>query len=31
MFHGFMGFPEQLPEAAQAFDDAGSALREALS
>jgi len=31
MFHGFMGFPNALPEAAEAFDDAGSALREALS
>jgi acetyl esterase len=31
MFHGFLGFPEQLPEAAQAFDDAGKALREALA
>lgn len=30
MFHGFMGFPTALPEAAEAFDDAGSALREAL-
>ena len=31
MFHGFMGFPGVLPEAAEAFADAGSALREALS
>ena len=31
MFHGFMSFPGVLPEAAEAFDDAGSALREALS
>jgi acetyl esterase len=30
MFHGFMNFPSVLPEAAEAFDDAGSALREAL-
>jgi acetyl esterase len=30
MFHGFMGFPDQLPAAQQAFDDAGAALREAL-
>jgi acetyl esterase len=30
MFHGFMGFPRALPEAAEAFDDAGAALREAL-
>ncbi len=30
MFHGFMGFPDVLPEAAQAFDDAGAAVREAL-
>lgn len=30
MFHGFMSFPGVLPEAAQAFEDAGSALREAL-
>ena len=30
MFHGFMSFPSVLPEAAQAFEDAGSALREAL-
>jgi acetyl esterase len=30
MFHGFMGFPTQLPEAAAAFEDAGKALREAL-
>jgi acetyl esterase len=31
MFHGFMSFPGVLPEASQAFEDAGSALREALS
>ena len=31
MFHGFMGFPGVLPEAAQAFEDAGSAIREALT
>ena len=31
MFHGFMSFPGALPEAAQAFEDAGKALREALS
>jgi acetyl esterase len=31
MFHGFMSFPNVLPEAAEAFEDAGSALREALS
>jgi len=30
MFHGFMSFPSVLPEAAEAFEDAGSALREAL-
>jgi len=30
MFHGFMSFPGVLPEAAEAFEDAGSALREAL-
>jgi len=30
MFHGFMGFPRALPEAAEAFDDAGAALRGAL-
>ena len=30
MFHGFMSFPGVLPEAAEAFDDAGAALREAL-
>ncbi|HEY7623835.1 MAG TPA: alpha/beta hydrolase [Candidatus Limnocylindria bacterium] len=30
MFHGFMGFAGVLPEARQAFDDAGAALREAL-
>jgi acetyl esterase len=31
MFHGFMSFPSVLPEASEAFDDAGSALREALA
>ena len=31
MFHGFLGFPGQLPEASQAFEDAGAALRAALS
>ena len=31
MFHGFLGFPGQLPEASQAFEDAGAALRTALS
>jgi acetyl esterase len=31
MFHGFLGFPGQLPEAAEAFDDAGAALRAALA
>ena len=31
MFHGFMGFPGVLPEATQAFEDAGAALREALA
>lgn len=31
MFHGFMSFPGVLPEAAEAFEDAGKALREALS
>ena len=31
MFHGFMSFLGVLPEAAEAFDDAGKALREALS
>ena len=31
MFHGFMSFPGVLPEAAQAFADAGTALREALT
>lgn len=31
MFHGFMSFPGVLPEAAEAFEDAGSALREALA
>jgi acetyl esterase len=30
MFHGFMSFPGVLPEAAEAFDDAGAALRDAL-
>jgi acetyl esterase len=30
MFHGFMSFPAVLPEAAEAFEDAGAALREAL-
>jgi acetyl esterase len=30
MFHGFMSFPGVLPEATQAFEDAGVALREAL-
>lgn len=30
MFHGFMGFPAQLPEAVQAFADAGAAVRSAL-
>jgi acetyl esterase/lipase len=30
MFHGFMSFPGVLPEATQAFEDAGSVLREAL-
>jgi acetyl esterase len=30
MFHGFMSFPGVLPEAAEAFEDAGNALREAL-
>jgi acetyl esterase len=30
MFHGFLGFPGQLPEADRAFDDAGAALRSAL-
>lgn len=30
MFHGFMGFPGQLPEAAQSIADAGAALRSAL-
>jgi acetyl esterase len=30
MFHGFMSFPGVLPEAAEAFEDAGRALREAL-
>jgi acetyl esterase len=31
MFHGFMSFPAVLPEAAEAFEDAGKALREALT
>lgn len=31
MFHGFMSFPGVLPEAAEAFNDAGTALREALA
>jgi acetyl esterase len=31
MFHGFMSFPTALPEAAEAFEDAGAALRKALS
>jgi len=31
MFHGFMSFPGVLPEAGEAFEDAGKALREALS
>jgi len=31
MFHGFMSFPALLPEAVQAFEDAGAALREALA
>jgi len=31
MFHGFMSFPSALPEGAEAFEDAGKALREALS
>jgi acetyl esterase len=31
MFHGFMGFPGTLPEAAEAFQDGGAALREALA
>ena len=30
MFHGFMAFPNLLGEAAQAYDDAGAALRGAL-
>ena len=30
MFHGFMSFPSVLPEASEAFEDAGAALREAL-
>jgi acetyl esterase len=28
MFHGFLGFPDQLRAAAEAFEDAGAALRE---
>jgi acetyl esterase len=31
MFHGFLGFPDLLAEAGEALDDAGKALREALS
>lgn len=31
MFHGFLGFPGQLDDARQAFDEAGKALREALA
>jgi acetyl esterase len=31
MFHGFMSFPNVLPEASEAFDDAARALREALA
>jgi acetyl esterase len=31
MFHGFLGFPDMLPEATEALDDAGKALREALA
>jgi acetyl esterase len=31
MFHGFMSFPSVLPQASEAFEDAGKALREALS
>ena len=31
MFHGFMAFPAQLPEAREALDDAGAALRAALA
>jgi acetyl esterase len=30
MFHGFMNYPEVLPEAREAFADAGAALREVL-
>jgi acetyl esterase len=30
MFHGFMSFPGVLPEAGEAFEDAGAALRQAL-
>jgi len=31
MFHGFMSFPRVLPEASEAFHDAGTALRDALA
>ena len=31
MFHGFMSFPSVLPEASEALQDAGRALREALA
>ena len=31
MFHGFLAFPELVPEARQAYDDAGKALREAFA
>ena len=31
MFHGFMSFPGVLPEASEAFEDAGEGLREALA
>jgi acetyl esterase len=30
MFHGFMNYPDLLPEAREAFADSGAALREAL-
>ena len=30
MFHGFMAYPDLLPEAREALDDAGAALRAAL-
>jgi hypothetical protein len=30
MFHGFMAFPDHLPEAREALDDAGAALRAGL-